>query len=54
MKANEVIDRKEFFSRVGIGIGAIVLTHCLSGCSASKDECTRSIDRGNDVGQSEF
>jgi cytochrome b6-f complex iron-sulfur subunit len=31
------IDRAEFMRLVGVSVGAIVLQHCLSGCSTSND-----------------
>lgn len=32
------LDRNEFLKLVGTSIGAIVLTHCLSGCSSGGDD----------------
>jgi len=31
------MDRQEFFKLVGVSVGAVVLQHCLSGCSNSKE-----------------
>lgn len=31
------MERKEFLSLVGISVGAVMLQHCLSGCSKSSD-----------------
>jgi cytochrome b6-f complex iron-sulfur subunit len=30
---SNTIDRKEFFKLVGVSVGAVILQHCLSGCS---------------------
>ncbi len=32
------MNRQEFLSRVGIGVGAIVLTHCMTACSSGGDD----------------
>ena len=34
------MDRQEFFKLVGVGVGAIILQHCLSGCSNSGSDPT--------------
>ena len=34
------MDRQEFFKLVGVGVGAIILQHCLSGCSNSSSDPT--------------
>lgn len=31
------MDRQEFFKLVGVSVGAVILQHCLSGCSNSQD-----------------
>lgn len=34
------MDRKQFFSMVGIGVGAIIIEQCLSGCAKSTTSTT--------------
>ena len=31
------MDRQEFFKLVGVSVGAVILQHCLSGCSKNAD-----------------
>ncbi|UFH53480.1 ubiquinol-cytochrome c reductase iron-sulfur subunit [Spirosoma sp. KNUC1025] len=40
--SNNSLDRRAFFSLVGTSVGAIILTQCLSGCSAPADTVTPS------------
>lgn len=44
--SNNSLDRRAFFSLVGTSVGAIILTQCLSGCSAPADAVTPSGSTG--------
>lgn len=44
----QTLDRNEFLKLVGTSIGAIVLTHCLSGCSKDDDGTTPTTPTGVD------
>ena len=38
MKKQEVINRKQFLSKLGLGTGAIMATYCLGSLSSCDDE----------------
>ncbi|MCU0341581.1 MAG: ubiquinol-cytochrome c reductase iron-sulfur subunit [Spirosomaceae bacterium] len=36
--APQTMDRADFFKLVGVSVGAVILQHCLSGCSGGSDD----------------
>ena len=48
MKKQEVINRKQFLSKLGLGIGAIMATYCLGSLSSCDDEDVDYIGGGID------
>ena len=47
MKKKEVINRKQFLSKLGLGIGAIMATYCLGSLSSCDDEDVDYIGGGS-------
>ena len=47
MKKKEVINRKQFLSKLGLGTGAIMATYCLGSLSSCDDEDDDYIGGGS-------
>lgn len=47
---SNTLDRRQFFSLVGTSVGAVILSHCLSGCSAAKDDVKPGGTTGSNPG----